>query len=699
MAYKITPQSATAFVTERIKMPRFQRKQTWDECKNFKLCISLFKNYPIGVCIEYKDDNKPSVTKEILDGRQRRNALLQMYQDPDHIYSWAVKFLGLKNSDKDEDIESKFEAKMREYFESDVEDDDEDENGGDVILESTEEEASVESLDADEQKDVEPFAHIQGLDFLLFVIKSFHDVRNGNTNYTRTFDLRKFCEDLPYIDRKRTNKKGDSLLSGYALKLFIADYCKDCDFQQVDYSDSVSFLNYFAARMKLAEKEKSALEKHLKSAWTKMLMMINILKRIDLLFDSTEIGIILVWDIDSSDTQKIFNIINSEGVKLTAVEILSAKKTWNIKVKNPSDELQKSVKELYKAMGIDVSDVARWDVPATLLPRLGTNVVFKDLSWKVDEKKAEFEKRLTLGFKTLSGIYSGGIKRENVESLATSKNINWDNGGEIEVEHLNKVLELIQGHSYFKHLMHWKTSIMELTSDAVALNFILIMYREWEKVGRPYSKSLKDVKPFRKNAFALWDKLIYEYVQRMWRGSSDSAIAQNISDFEKNHDEIFKPISSDLWKNLLDKIYSDLEVGSSKIWIDGMKPILYHMYCMKMIMPTISEYGFEVDHVIPQYKFKNALDLARGKKNAEVLQDSLYNLGLLPKGENISKSNKPLNEIRDKWLRNMVVQYEFIPEEDFEKYSSIDHYDEMFKIRKQIFDEAFGPVRSSLLND
>ena len=50
--YEIRPETLKTFVEDsNIKLPRFQRKQTWDSKKNFELCISLFKEYPIGVTI------------------------------------------------------------------------------------------------------------------------------------------------------------------------------------------------------------------------------------------------------------------------------------------------------------------------------------------------------------------------------------------------------------------------------------------------------------------------------------------------------------------------------------------------------------------------------------------------------------------------------------------------------------------------
>ncbi|MDT8718070.1 DUF262 domain-containing protein [Clostridium sp. 19966] len=57
-----------------MKLPRFQRKQTWKPTDNFKLCISVFKGYPIGVVI-INSCNKPDRIDWLLDGRQRRHAL------------------------------------------------------------------------------------------------------------------------------------------------------------------------------------------------------------------------------------------------------------------------------------------------------------------------------------------------------------------------------------------------------------------------------------------------------------------------------------------------------------------------------------------------------------------------------------------------------------------------------------------------
>ena len=99
--YEIRPESVKTFITDRnVKLPRFQRKQTWKDEKNFQLCISIFKEYPLGVCILSSDIKKGRTTRWLLDGRQRRNALTQMYEDPEKIYIWSKRFIKFKNSDQ-----------------------------------------------------------------------------------------------------------------------------------------------------------------------------------------------------------------------------------------------------------------------------------------------------------------------------------------------------------------------------------------------------------------------------------------------------------------------------------------------------------------------------------------------------------------------------------------------------------------------
>jgi hypothetical protein len=115
--YEIRPESIKTFIEDKtIKLPRFQRKQTWDEKKNFALAISIFKGFPIGVVVINKEFENRKIIKWLLDGRQRRNALIEMLTDPENIYMWGKKFIGIRTSDDVLEIEIKFWKKMEEYL-------------------------------------------------------------------------------------------------------------------------------------------------------------------------------------------------------------------------------------------------------------------------------------------------------------------------------------------------------------------------------------------------------------------------------------------------------------------------------------------------------------------------------------------------------------------------------------------------------
>ena len=51
MAFGISENTTSYFINNKIDLPRFQRKPMWKDNDNFKLCINVFKGYPIGVII------------------------------------------------------------------------------------------------------------------------------------------------------------------------------------------------------------------------------------------------------------------------------------------------------------------------------------------------------------------------------------------------------------------------------------------------------------------------------------------------------------------------------------------------------------------------------------------------------------------------------------------------------------------------
>jgi len=221
---------------------------------------------------------------------------------------------------------------------------------------------------------------------------------------------------------------------------------------------------------------------------------------------------------------------------------------------------------------------------------------------------------------------------------------------------------------------------MELTNDSIALDFLILAFKDWERKGKP-TGSDSNKKSFVKNCFILWDTLIYEYLTLKWKGSGDSKIGRNIAGIS-NTSYSYTAIPAKDWITLLKEILNDYKISGEAVTVKNMKPILYHFYCLKSMSGPDTKYEIEVDHIIPQEAFKTV-------PNGTNIQNSLYNLGLLPKRENISKSKKRLNEIHDTWLKAEIVKYEFVKENQFDDYSDIVNHQKLFNAHYKMFAEVF----------
>jgi hypothetical protein len=432
--YVIKPESIKGFIEDsNIKLPRFQRKQTWDDKKNFQLCISIFKEYPIGVSILNIENNNGIKTRWLLDGRQRRNALTAFYRDPENIYTWAKKFIGFKPNDQLLDLEEKFWLKINDYLEDD-ELNDEAQDDEDFLFNSEEEKIN-DSLELKEPDSYYDSGKI-GLDLLLHIIKLIHNKTNKHSGFTRPFDFTKEISNLPYI----TINNGVKSLNSQKVKTFINEYKGYCVNEGLQYVEQKSFLSFITYRFPLEEFKAKKVETLINQNWINIKERIDILDKIDNLYINSNIGLIEVQNLKSVDAQKIFNIINSEGTKLTAIEILSAKPSWNIPIVNPSSIQLSKTTRLYEKINVVESNVVKWDLPATFISRLEQNeTLFKDFS----NDKSDFEKELTLGFKILSGVFENGVKKENIDSLGKNPKIDWSLDYENLVYEFNLISKLI----------------------------------------------------------------------------------------------------------------------------------------------------------------------------------------------------------------------------------------------------------------
>ncbi|MEH7403361.1 DUF262 domain-containing protein [Gottfriedia acidiceleris] len=689
--YEIRPESVRTYLDDRkIYFPRFQRKQTWDDKKNFKLCISIFKNFPVGVVVINKEEVKGRLTKWLLDGRQRRNALIRIMDNPEEIYDWAKKFIKFKVNDQPEKIEEEFWKAIQEHLEKDenVKDNNEEESNEqmDIVEEDVEEEEF--SFQSDDESETGKFfieeEKDDDLKILLQLILAVHKKNKLTSGLTRPFDFSGIIDNLPYIEQTDEGTKHN----GKKLRLFILEFNKHCYDEGIEQCSSNDFVKYLENKYRLDKNKKRELEQEIDQKWDRIKERLDLIDKLESKLRDAIIGIIELKNASLIDAQNIFKLINSEGTQLTSEEILSSKPSWNIIIKEPSQELKDHVKELYLRLAVKANDVVRWDFPATIVGRLkNSNYIIKELSL---DKDTEFKARITLGFKIVSAIFEHGINKNAVSNIAKNSSIRWKEDIEQFVNDLNLMFRVISEINYFKYLKTWNTSLMELTSDAVVINFIASLFLDWLRKGKPIAS---DAKKFQKNAIILFDRMIYEYMSRQWRGSSDSRVATNLQNV-KLQPELFHALSSNKWENLIGEIIESNAINETKIKkYSELKPILIHHYCLSNLAgPNDPDVDITIDHIYPQDLFNNS-----PFENKDILCNNLFNLALLPKSDNISKGNKKLKIIDNPWLIDYIVKYTGITSDEFEKYSDINNINKLKEKRKDDYLNSFTVKRNQII--
>lgn len=669
MAFGISENTTSYFINNKIDLPRFQRKATWKDTDNFKLCISVFKGYPIGVIIV----NEMGTKKFLLDGRQRRNALITMYNNPVEVYRWATKFIGIKANMAEEEVKDRFSEKISDYLQSEFNKSTED---------SSDVDAMPDTVDGSEGRSFDAEIQTVNMHALLDLILLVHTKYAGTNRFEGMFKFSKIIpiEDLEYS----TIVNGECIIDPSKLKKFIKNRIDN------DETEKIDFINYLIKRHKLSAKDASKIDNYVTSQWDYFERCFETIRKTDEIIINARIGLIRLIDASPLDAQNIFSLVNGGGAPLTAEELLSARPFWNAEIHNPSDEIRTTAKDLYKFLGISVpSNVVRWDVCATLLSRMDkSNLIFTKIDFN-DPKTTQsmFTKKLTLGFKLMSALYVGGISSNSVKDLENEKKakIDWDRDVETLVRNFNTAMDLLYDCDYFKYLMSWNQSIMSLMGNSVALEFATLIYKNWLSLDKPLKGNVK-LKEFQKNAVILCDRLLYEYSMRLWAGSADSRFARDLAAIGDR----FKVVPYSEWETVID---SFAKGNNSKV----DKGIIYHYYCLKKIRPSYDGAGsgavYEIDHIYAQAQFNNVTTID------STLMESLGNKALLPKLENIAKSDKSLAELKSHdWLYSEVKRVTGIKEEDVEKYSNIVNIQDLINERIADYKHVFSTDRTTLLN-
>lgn len=662
MSYNIEPMSVKQFVTDaQLKLPRFQRKATWVEKQNFELAISIFQDYPVGVVIV----NKEFDSSWLLDGRQRRNALKEMRANPNSVYMWAKKYIGFKANEDTTELKKKYWGKVEEYLQKDKTEEENEQ-------ETNEEDFSAEdSFDAAKQR--------RGLETLLEIILMVHQFKTVGGRqmgaWERTFDFTQYFSRLSYAPQREGGKIKPEKLRDYLLKLG----------NEVPNLTIETFREYYEDNFELPDYKRLKFEAEVSQKWNEIRNCINVILLSEKIIDDARIGIIQLTNVSPLDAQNIFSRINSGGTQLKAEELLSAKPFWNEKVSTNNAELKEIVSNLYQKLGVETpKDIVKWDLAATFINRVKDESLLFDQEEIISSSEINMN-NVTLGFKTLSSIFLGGMSAKVVNELEKRRDISWNFGIDKLADDVNKICNIFLCCDFFRYLQSWKKPIQKLMGNAIVLEFLAIIYKDWKEKGMPTAGA--KMTAIERDAKVLFDRLVFEYATGAWRGSGDSKMANHIANWK----ERIIPVSTDAWKILIEGACKG-EYNGQPIVLKHLTPILYYSYVLRNCSPlTIVNTEYEVDHIIPQAKF---VDNSNVDKK---LKDSLINIALLPKKDNISKKDKELREITTSWLKQSITNYTAIQECDFEKYSDIANINDMKELRKTFFLKIFGETRTTQL--
>lgn len=448
------------------------------------------------------------------------------------------------------------------------------------------------------------------------------------------------------------------------------------------------FLEYFSNDRYIVtdEKKLNNFYNYVNTHWDEIENSFITVNGLNKVLSDSMVGIVKITAASDLDAQNIFSLVNSGGTQLTAEELLSAKPFWNIPVNNPSKYVNEKVAELYQKLDIvQPDDVVRWDLCATLISRLDKDCfVFT----KADDSKIS-AMETTLGFKLISSIFVGGISSKCVSDIENYNGFNWDTDYEELIGDLNDLISIIYTHPYFKCMQSWGQTVMSLTSNTIALEFITLLYNEWKKMGKPKVDN-NETKTLKRNAVILLDKLIYEYSNKQWRGSSDSKLAKDI----ENSSDRFKAKESEDWQNLL-KDMARGEVNDQVVTQNLVKPILFHSKFLQGVYSPFggNNQGYDIDHIYPQDKFKNNSNVNQH------LKDSLINLEILSSSANESKNNKDLKEVNENDIKDEITKSSWIPETEFTKFSDISNITDLLSFRLNKFEEIFTEDRNRVINN
>jgi hypothetical protein len=436
VSYTIEPRAVTDFLKERLELPVFQRAPSWKERQNFNLLLSVFKGFPIGVVVVSAEGT--GTRRVLLDGRQRREALLRM-TDPEAITHWAFRTLRLRGkrlsrNASSEEWKDAFWARVEEFLGNPDSSEpasvaEEDHSTVPELDEPDEVEVVEDESYDDRADDDESDSPIEGSDASAVAPESL-SLRNlqpmeellqllllsRKRAFSHLFDFRDELGEHPKLKYVAHDASGTDAVS----TALLSDWLRTSVVTKGDSEDVRGTHLFDALNDEYVVLDAERLRDRIEGVWPELAPRIRAVVRLEGYLRRTRLGYIEVAAPSSADEMKIFELINTGGTPLTSAEILSAKRDWNIEVPDAPGAVRTARINLYQeSLKIAPRDsvVRRWDVAATTVQRLSLPWVFGTFNTR---KKPQFESQTILGFQLYAGAYLGRLMKDDLGELGPS---------------------------------------------------------------------------------------------------------------------------------------------------------------------------------------------------------------------------------------------------------------------------------------
>ena len=233
-----------------------------------------------------------------------------------------------------------------------------------------------------------------------------------------------------------------------------------------------------------------------------------------------------------------------------------------------------------------------WDVAATFVDRLPDVSDF--ILHNIDIQN--MERKITFGFKLLSGYYENSISKSSISEMGSNREIQW-NSDELEKKIKNMCNALLNKSEFFKVWRKLKIALTTMTSDAAGMTYFQMLLRDWDAKGEPQSESKKQ-RLFIKNAKVLFDRIIFEYVSGIWKGSSDSKLANYIKNTPFTEDSEFSEIEDSRWNQLIDGAIEHNKINNNLLSETEIKALLCYYYILSPKNLDLESEVPQIDHII-----------------------------------------------------------------------------------------------------